>query len=198
MTNFFLLKEISEEEGKKLRGNWMGVKLNQMLKNKSVLDIGCGDGRNYTIDSGIYVGIDNNDRIYSYPPEFNRYKSLNTMQFFMKYDFSNGFIPFLDKSFDAVLLIDVIEHLEKDKALILLKEAERIAKEKIIIYTPEGFLEQNEKEGKQRDPTFDKYDIHRCGFDKKELEERGYIIEVYSGDGVHNRQYNALLGVKNV
>ena len=188
--NNFSLKEISEEEGKKITGNWLGAKLNQILKDRSVLDIGCGDGRNFNPNSGIYVGIDNNNRILSYKP--------NTTNFLMKYDFSNGLIPFLDKSFDAVLLIDVIEHLEKDKALILLKEAERIAKEKIIIYTPEGFLEQNEKEGKLRDPGFDTYDIHRCGFEKKELEEMGYVIEIYNGDSVHNRQYNALLGVKNV
>lgn len=182
---YFFLKEISEEEGKKIAGNWLGKEINEMIKDKSVLDIGCGNGTALNPNSGIYVGIDNNDRIFTYKP--------NTVNFLMKYDFSNGLIPFLDKNFDVVLLIDVIEHLEKDKALILLKEAERIAKEKIIIYTPNGFLEQNEGKG---DPTFDKYDIHRCGFEKKELEEMGYVIEVYPGDGVHNRQYNALLGVK--
>ena len=184
-------KEISEEEGKKITGNWLGKILNEMLERcNSILDIGCADGRTFNPTSGIYIGIDNNDRILTYKP--------NTVNFLMKYDFSNGLIPFLDKNFDVVLLIDVIEHLEKDKALILLKEAERIAKEKIIVYTPNGFLEQNEKEGKERDPTFSKYDIHRCGFEKKELEEMGYVIEIYPGDGVHNRQYNTLLGVKNV
>ena len=180
------LKEISEEEGKKI-GNWLSIK--SLTENKTILDIGCGDGRNY-LCSGIYVGIDNNERIYSH--------KLST-GFLMKYDFSNGIIPFINKNFDIVLLIDVIEHLEKDKAIILLKEAEWIAKEKVIIYTPDGFLEQNEKEGKERDPTFDKYDIHRCGFSRKELEDMGFvIIKVCPGDNVHNREYDALLGVKNV
>jgi SAM-dependent methyltransferase len=183
-------KEVSEEEGKKFTGNWLGKIIKEMVKGYSILDIGCGDGRTFNPNSGIYIGIDNNDRIFTYKP--------NTTKFLMKYDFSNGLIPFLDKNFDIVLLIDVIEHLEKDKAMILLKEAERIAKKKIIIYTPDGFLEQNEEEGKKRDVNFDKFDIHRCGFDKQELENMGYIILVFSGDNVHNRKYDALLGVKDV
>ena len=188
---YFLLKEISAEEGGKLVENFLGKILNKMLEGyKSVLDIGCGDGRNFNPVSGIYVGIDYNDRIFSYKPR--------TTNFLMKYDFSDGNIPFIDKTFDVVLLIDVIEHLEKDKAVLLLKEAERIAREKIIIYTPDGFLEQNEEEGKKRDPTFNRLDIHRCGFDKQELENMGYVIEIYPGDNVHNRKYNSFFGVKKL
>jgi len=169
----------------------LNEKLNEMLKEySSILDIGCGDGRNFNPTSGIYVGIDGNNRILSYKPE--------TINFLMDYDFSDGNIPFLDKTFDVVLLIDVIEHLEKDKAVLLLKEAERIARERIIIYTPDGFLEQNEEEGKKRDPTFDEKDIHRCGFDRQELENMGYVIEVFPGDDVHNREYHALFGVKDL
>ena len=53
----------------------------------------------------------------------------------------DGFsVPFPDKSFDTVLINYVLHHSQNP--LALLKEAERVAKDKIIIYEdlPEGFF----------------------------------------------------------
>jgi 2-polyprenyl-3-methyl-5-hydroxy-6-metoxy-1,4-benzoquinol methylase len=52
------------------------------------------------------------------------------------------------KSVDSVFLIDVIEHLEKDEALRLLKATERLVRKQIVIFTPLGFMPQKRSYGK--------------------------------------------------
>jgi hypothetical protein len=47
-----------------------------------------------------------------------------------------------DKSVDSVFALDVIEHMEKEDGLKFLKEAERVARQQIMIYTPLGFYPQ--------------------------------------------------------
>ena len=45
-------------------------------------------------------------------------------------------LPFRDNSFDLVTCLEVIEHLDKEKMFIALKELERVAKKNIIISVP--------------------------------------------------------------
>jgi hypothetical protein len=78
---------------------------------------------------------------------------------------------FLPNSFDLVLALDIIEHLEKPDALRLLTDLERVAKVAVILETPRGFLPQD------KDILgFSQHHLqtHRCGFEKEELEELGY------------------------
>lgn len=51
---------------------------------------------------------------------------------------------FSSNSFDCVILMDVIEHLKKSDGIKLIQKMEKIAKKKIIIFTPNGFLPQHE------------------------------------------------------
>ena len=52
-------------------------------------------------------------------------------------------VPMLpDKSVDTVFALDFIEHLEKEDGLSMLREAERVARRQIIVYTPHGFFPQ--------------------------------------------------------
>ena len=55
---------------------------------------------------------------------------------------------FPPKSVDTVFLVDVIEHLEKEEALRLLKATEVLARKQIAVFTPLGFLPQNHSDGK--------------------------------------------------
>ena len=48
-----------------------------------------------------------------------------------------------EKSIDSAVLIDVIEHMEKEVGLQLIEELERITREQIIIFTPLGFMPQH-------------------------------------------------------
>ena len=54
----------------------------------------------------------------------------------LKYDIENICSILADKSFDVVVMFDFIEHLEKDKALELLKKLEAKVKKQIILFTP--------------------------------------------------------------
>lgn len=48
-----------------------------------------------------------------------------------------------DSSFDAIVLTDVIEHLEKDQGLLLIREVERVSSSIVGIFTPLGFMPQH-------------------------------------------------------
>lgn len=52
------------------------------------------------------------------------------------------------RSVDSVFLIDVIEHVEKEVALKLLRATEVVARRQIVIFTPLGFMPQHHRDGK--------------------------------------------------
>lgn len=76
---------------------------------------------------------------------------------------------FKNKSFDVVVALDIIEHLEKKDGLKLLEQMEKIAKDKVIVLTPYGFTQQH---------SYDKnpYQIHKSGWYPKEFSKRGYKV----------------------
>ena len=81
---------------------------------------------------------------------------------------------FESKMVDLVLLIDVVEHLEKKDGWWLLSEAERLARRKILVWTPQGKMLQDSK---HYDPTDRKWMPgleHRSGWEKQDLESIGY------------------------
>lgn len=50
---------------------------------------------------------------------------------------------FPDKSVDSVFALDFIEHLEKQDGYRMLREAQRVARRQIVVYTPLGFFPQS-------------------------------------------------------
>lgn len=84
---------------------------------------------------------------------------------------------FTSKSYDVVLLLDVIEHLEKADAKLVLAEAARIARRLVIVYTPDGYVTQ---------PSISPWGMginslqaHRCGFSADELGAAGYPAHIF-------------------
>jgi FtsZ-binding cell division protein ZapB len=55
---------------------------------------------------------------------------------------------FPPQSVDTIFLVDVVEHVEKEKGLQLLRETEKIAGKQIVIFTPLGFMAQEHLDGK--------------------------------------------------
>lgn len=76
---------------------------------------------------------------------------------------------FKKKSFDAIVALDIIEHLEKKDGFKLLDQMEKIAKKKIIILTPYGFTQQH---------PFDKnpHQVHKSGWYPNEFLKKGYNV----------------------
>ncbi len=103
-------------------------------KGKSYLDIGCGLGKwGYLIQtshkpSSFMVGGDLDIEAIKYVKNHRTYKAAVI--------FDGRFIPFRDKCFDIVQALEVIEHLEKGESDLLMKEAERVSVEKVVISTP--------------------------------------------------------------
>lgn len=78
------------------------------------------------------------------------------------------------KSFDCVVALDLIEHLEKDQGLQLIAAMEKIARKKVIIFTPTGFQEQRAYDGNE-------YQIHRSGWEVGEMQKSGYRVVGING-----------------
>jgi 2-polyprenyl-3-methyl-5-hydroxy-6-metoxy-1,4-benzoquinol methylase len=76
---------------------------------------------------------------------------------------------FEENSYDCVLLNDVIEHLEKEDGLKLIRMLEKIAKKHVIIFTPNGFVPQEPFEGNP-------WQEHKSGWSVKEMQDHGYKV----------------------
>lgn len=103
------------------------------LTNKSILDIGCGDGvlSSFIAKKGAKVsGIDYSDIAIDYAKEKTK-----DLEIYFRQG-SAYELPFEDNSFDAIVSSDVIEHLEDVPQY--LSEINRVCKNnaKIIISTP--------------------------------------------------------------
>jgi hypothetical protein len=86
-------------------------------------------------------------------------------------ELADGYPP---RSFDGVVAFDVLEHLEKREGLRLLDSMERIARKKVIVFTPNGFLEQPPS------PT-NPFQEHLSGWSVDDLARRGYVVTGFNG-----------------
>ncbi len=80
------------------------------------------------------VGID----IFEHSLEKSKKKKIHNEYY--EIDYSQAEKSFEENSFDCVLASDFIEHLEKEEGYRLLKVVEKLARKKVIIFTPNGFF----------------------------------------------------------
>lgn len=132
---------------------------------QSVLDVGCGDNSPLAkIKKTFYsLGID------VFAPSIKKSKKNKIHDDYKIGDLLKLSKMFGPKTFDAVVSLDVVEHFEKKDALKLIKDIEKIAKKKVIIFTPYGFTQQHEYD---KNP----FQIHKSGWLPQEFERRGYKI----------------------
>ena len=74
-----------------------------------------------------------------------------------------------NKSFDAVVLFHVLEHLKRSEGKVFLEKLENIARYKVIICTPNGFIPQDPRNGNI-------YQEHLSGWYIKDFKIRGFKI----------------------
>lgn len=133
--------------------------------SKSVLDVGCGNdspvGRiNRTFTS---EGID----IYPQCIKVSKKRKLHTS--YRLGDVKKLGKYYKAKSFDTTVSIDVIEHLTKKESLSLIKNMEKIARKKVILMTPRGYIDQGAYDNNP-------YQVHHSGWEVKDLEDLGYKV----------------------
>ena len=81
---------------------------------------------------------------------------------------------FEEASIDAVIALDLIEHLTQADGLALIERMERVARKRVVIFTPNGFLEQGEYGGNP-------WQVHRSGWTPDDFRTRGYRVNGLSG-----------------
>jgi ubiquinone/menaquinone biosynthesis C-methylase UbiE len=134
-------------------------------QNKTILDIGCADG-------DLMGFINNRKRFYTvgvdvYEPYLRECKRAKTHNANILCDVRK--LPFKDKSFDVVLFLETIEHLEREEGLKVLQDVERIARREVIISTPVAFAEQK---AYGENP----HQEHRSFWNLAEMRQRGYKV----------------------
>ena len=85
-----------------------------------------------------------------------------------------SYLPFATQSFDVVLASEILEHIPKEQGLLLLQEAERIAKKSVIITTPH--LAFRRRGGLPTPEGFNPLERHVQRWTVKQLRERGYHV----------------------
>ncbi len=92
---------------------------------------------------------------------------------------------FKEKSFDCVIALDIIEHLNKKDGLRLLELMEKIAIKKVIIFTPNGFLPQGAYDK-------NKFHVHKSGWTYNEMKKYSYNVIGINGFKHLRGEYSTL------
>ena len=110
--------------------------LRELMSCKSILDLGCGRHSMVPIaPSPIYkVGVELFESAYQEAFQSGRHDKVIQTDLMQ--------VQFEEKSFDAVVMLDVLEHLTKEEGELLIHRMEQWARKKIIIFTPNGFVHQ--------------------------------------------------------
>jgi len=163
-----ILKTIYKNTFKKIFPSAGEISDNFLVKElkdcSSVLDLGCGPhsplGRiKDRLRPDLYsVGVDDFD------PYLEENKKNKIHSEYIKSNILD--INFPEKSFDCAILLDVIEHFERDDFLKFIPKLERMTK-KIIIFTPNGVVKQDKYDNNA-------YQVHKSGWTVKDMRELGF------------------------
>lgn len=137
----------------------------------TLLDVGCGSlspVKRFSKRMKKVTGID------AYQPSIDRSRALEIHHEYKLMNVMEMTKEFPEKSFDIVVASDLIEHLEKEDGFRLMEMMEKLARKKVIIFTPNGFLEQREYDGNT-------LQIHLSGWEVEEMQERGYRVQGING-----------------
>lgn len=132
---------------------------------RTLLDVGCGNNSPIQSFSNLIysVGVDISETSIFLAKE----KRIHNQYYVCDIRKLSGL--FQAGSFDCVLASDVIEHLKKEEGVFLIKEMEKIAKKRVVIFTPNGYVPQK---GTPENP----YQQHLSGWNVQEMRSLGYRV----------------------
>ncbi|HEY5912163.1 MAG TPA: class I SAM-dependent methyltransferase [Verrucomicrobiae bacterium] len=130
---------------------------------QTVLDIGCGVlSPMRFLQTGCLVGVD------GHVPAIEQARRNATHDEYFCDDVRRLGERFGERRFDGCVALDLIEHLPKDDGWRLLDQMEALAKHRVIILTPNGFLPQQSQDGDLQQ--------HLSGWTAAEMRTRGYQV----------------------
>ncbi|MHA2642822.1 MAG: class I SAM-dependent methyltransferase [bacterium JZ-2024 1] len=142
---------------------------------QSVLELGCGSGDNlcFLNNVKVRVGVD------IFEPCVRKAVERTDSIVYLKADAFTALTLFPEETFDAILMIDFIEHIERGRAELLIHYAKMVSRKKIIIFTPNGFVPQTTDD---RGLGNDYYMTHRSGWTAESLLALGFDVAIWEKD----------------
>lgn len=143
--------------------------LQEQLKDcDSVLDIGCGplSPLRHCHNIKYSVGVE------PYQPYLLQSRKNKIHSQYAKEEIEKLSYP--AKSFDAVIMVEVIEHLPKRTGREILRKAEKWARRKIIVTTPSGFFPMGKVD---KNP----WQSHKSGWTTKDFAKIGFVCHGLAG-----------------
>jgi len=142
-------------------------------KSSSILDIGCGKGEvtraiNLHRKRSFRIGVEIFASCAKYCKEEKVYDDCVISDI--------RYLPFRKKSFDSILCIEVIEHLEKNDGLQLINDLEEIARRQVIISTPVIPFRLSSKEFDLDEFDGNVFQIHKSVWSPGEFRKQGYKV----------------------
>ncbi len=134
-------------------------------KENTLLDIGCNDGLTM-----LFINRHKKYQTMGLDISKECIKKASSRKSHDNYTLGNAlYFPFSEKSYDAVLCLQMLEHLHKEDGAALIAKMERIALNTVIISTPVGFHELLEH------PKASGAD-HKSGWTVDDFKKRGYKV----------------------
>ncbi len=163
--------------------NWLGELVQKNVNlDDTVLDLGCGI--RHTIDGlqcKSYLGCD----------IWMKYlEQVKEKHMIIHLDITKELERFPDKSYDVVLCLDVLEHVELEQAEYILSNMKRICRKKAIIFTPSEF-KSNETAAEDAWGLGEcKFQYHKCLIPIDLLQSKGFTVRQKNEDNAFYGVYN--------
>ena len=137
----------------------------------TVLDVGCGPNsplRRFSRRYAHTVGVD------LFEPALAESAAAGVHDEYRKLDVLRLEDEFEPQSFDAVVAFDLVEHLGEEDGRKLFGSMERVARRRVVVHTPNGFVPQDEYGGNP-------LQVHRSGWTVGRMRELGYSVRGSNG-----------------
>ena len=151
----------------KLFPSWIEYMKRELSNCNIVLDLGCGyNSPLQYCEISFSVGVE------LFEPYLEKSKKKGIHNDYIKADIRK--VELKPKSFDAVVLLDVLEHLMEEEGYKVIKKMGKWARKKIIIFTPNGLVYQD---GYDNNPLQE----HKSGWSVEKLEKLGFKVYGING-----------------
>lgn len=171
--------------------NWLGKIIQKYVsKGDTVLDLGCGIMQATTDNLEKMLGENLKIQIMKKMSKSDNLRCKSTLgcdiwENYLK--IANKYWPvvrlgmneldrFIDDSFDVVLCIDVLEHLELEEALTAINHMKRISRKKVIIYTPSKYSTNEQHVENAWGLGENPHQMHKCFLEPTMLKNTGFEI----------------------
>jgi SAM-dependent methyltransferase len=130
---------------------------------ESVLDLGCGRSSVLEVLPRLprSVGVD------AFPAAIEDSRSRGAHDDYIQADVTE--LELAPGSFDAVLMMDLIEHLDHATGEALIERMAKVAARRMLIFTPNGFVDQHEYDDNP-------LQVHRSGWTVEDFRRRGFQV----------------------